>query len=65
MIETVFLLLLHSPTLMLAAEPSTFPTERACKAEARKRSRGLGYGSLWYECISHSVGEPRSFWFAP
>jgi hypothetical protein len=65
MIETVFLLLLHSPQLMLAAEPSTFPTERACKAEARKRSKGLGHGSLYYECIPHSTGEPRSFWFAP
>ena len=64
MIETVFLLLLHSPQLMLAAEPSTFKTEQACKAEAKKRSRGLGHGSLYYECIPHSVGEPRSFWFS-
>jgi hypothetical protein len=40
MIEIAFLLFFHSPTLMLAAEPSTFKTEQACKAEAKKRSRG-------------------------
>jgi hypothetical protein len=52
MIETIFLLLLHSPSLMLAAEPSKFSTELACKAEAKRRSKGLGHGSLYYECVA-------------
>lgn len=59
----IWIMLFHSPVLVGDPKDREFPTERVCKAEAAKENKRLGHGSLYYECIPMSVGEPVSILF--
>ena len=59
----IWIMLFHSPVLMDDIHKREFATESSCKAEARRENRRLGHGSLYYECIPLSRGEPVSMWF--